>query len=403
MDTCDGTRLPGNVRRINPTEPAQFLRLNECARYLWLRLYQHTGRRDLFQRPKVDLQSIPPLLTQEGGRFEVDVERDICAACPTVDCRQQAGPSDPDAPPTARGKTPDNDRILAAARALQPGQVRVFLQTHVEACLGGWDVSGDMDALRLERDRAGALHALIVDTKGSTAVKIEHGVQLAFYWAIFAALLAAAGVACADIRIGVLYRAAEHGDRLHEDRIARQREDARRLLGAEAGLLEILPNPDDYAHAVETLVTAPDSAASRIAALPLEDAFFHLDRKCGGCLYNQFCLRWCHDPDDLSLVPFLSPSDKRALHAAGVRTVAQLAVLKRFIVRRETNDGPQQRRTFWRDLAPTPASAPVVRALERTAVGPRLDELIHRARRVRQERARRRRARSNASAVENTA
>jgi len=400
------TRLPGNLRRINPTEPAQYLRLNQCERYLWLRLYQHTGQSALFKTPRVDLQAIPPLLTQQGGRFEADVERAIKGTFPTVDCREQArqqagqqvGQADTAAAQQGSGgvKPRDNGPILAAARALRPGEVRAWLQPHLEARLGDWDVSGDLDILRLWRDRAGTLQALIVDTKSATAVKIEHGIQLAFYRAVLAALLEAGGIAGADIGIGVLYRcAAGHGDRLSEDQTARrQREDARRLLGTQAGLLQVLEDPDDYVHAVETLVTGPDSAAARIAALPLEDAFFVLDRKCGGCLYNQFCLRWCHDQDDLSLVPFLSPTDKRTLLGAGVRTVAQLAALKRFVktqsVKTPGNDGGG-RPEFWRRLAPTPATEPIVRALERTTVGSRLDELIHRARRVRRDRARRRR------------
>ena len=65
---------------------------------------------------------------------------------------------------------------------------------------------GDIDVLRLARDASGALQILIADIKSSTAAKVEHRLQVAFYSEMVAALLAEAGIAVDRIDLGILYR-----------------------------------------------------------------------------------------------------------------------------------------------------------------------------------------------------
>ncbi|MDB5060112.1 MAG: superfamily helicase, partial [Chloroflexi bacterium] len=64
---------------ITPTDVSQFIRLEQCERYLRLRLHErsHGGRfmRDYGVVP----QSIPPLLTRSGSEFEDTIERDVAA------------------------------------------------------------------------------------------------------------------------------------------------------------------------------------------------------------------------------------------------------------------------------------------------------------------------------------
>jgi predicted RecB family nuclease len=63
---------------------------------------------------------------------------------------------------------------------------------------------------------------------------------------------------------------------------------------------------------------------------------FHLERKCDGCTYQEFCLKWSAQHDDLSLVPHLTLQDKSALQRNQISTVSELAHLKQ---RRSPDNG----------------------------------------------------------------
>ncbi len=85
-------------------------------------------------------------------------------------------------------------------------------------------------------------------------------------------------------------------------------------------------------------------------------------------------MKWSAEHDDLSLLPHLSAVEKQVLHGAGVRTVRALAVLKDF--RDADAGGPGNR-----ELTAADGKQSVVRRLAVTwPIGPRLDELVHRAR-----------------------
>ena len=65
--------------RMSPTEVSQFIRLDQCERYLRLRLHERSaGMRFMYDYGVVP-QAIPPLLTQSGSRFEEEVERAVAA------------------------------------------------------------------------------------------------------------------------------------------------------------------------------------------------------------------------------------------------------------------------------------------------------------------------------------
>ena len=150
------------------------------------------------------------------------------------------------------------------------------------------------------------------------------------------------------------------------------------LIGSvEEGFLEIVADPEAYLDAVRDLVTGPESAARRIARTPLAETASHLSYKCDGCLYNEHCMKWSAEQDDLSLIPHLTAGEKRALQRAGVATTRELAGLKEI---RKTPSG--QRETV--DLVPAAGKEELCRRVATTwPVGHRLDELIHRARRYR--------------------
>jgi len=106
-----------------------------------------------------------------------------------------------------------------------------------------------------------------------------------------------------------------------------------------------------------------------VAQAPFEQVPFCLSFKCDGCLYNEFCLKWSAAQEDLSLLPYMTSTEKEALRRAGVTTIQALASLKDFVPGSKA------------DLVPAPGREAQVKQIAATwPVGPRLDELIHRAR-----------------------
>src|SRR5262249_35608606 len=83
----------------------------------------------------------------------------------------------------------------------------------------------------------------------------------------------------------------------------------------------------------------------------------------------EFCMKWSAEKEDLSLLPYMTGTDKEALRRAGITTVQSLAALKEFGGATPT------------ELAPALGREAQVKQIAATwSVGPRLDELIHRAR-----------------------
>lgn len=359
-------------QRISPTDISQYIRLDQCRRYLRLRLHERAHGRGFMAAYGVAPQSIPPLLTLAGRRFEERAEaeaaRHVGAA---VNCRAAAQAGDEEF------AGPDhNALILARAAALGPGERALLFQPRLRVAIGAWELRGDVDILLLERDAAGGLSALLADIKSSTAARVEHRLQVAFYHEMLEAIFVAAGRPAPAVTTAILYRGPAPGaPDLSPAELARleaQRAAAAARLGVADAYLEQVDDPDAYRDEVRSLVTGPASAAAAAADAPFEDLAFHLTYKCDGCLYNEFCMRWAAEHDDLSLIPYLSATEKGALRAGGVHTTAALARLKEFA-------GPVSA-----ELAAPPERRAAVLALGASrAVGPRLDELVHRARRYR--------------------
>jgi hypothetical protein len=79
-------------------------------------------------------------------------------------------------------------------------------------------------------------------------------------------------------------------------------------------------------------------------------------------------MKWSADQEDLSLLPYMTSTEKEALRRVGVTTIKSLATLKDF--------APGSKA----DLTPAPGREAQVKQIAATwPVGPRLDELIHRA------------------------
>lgn len=356
--------------KISPTDVSQFIRLEQCQRYLRLRLHERAYGREFLEQYGVYPQTIPPLLTRSGQSFEERIEAEVSARHPA---RNLSGEY-------SKMRASDNDLVAELVRTLPPGEVLVLFQVRLSTSLGRWWFRGDIDILRMQRYEDGTLHLLIADMKSSAEAKMEHRLQVAFYHQMLSNLLDHESIPHNGISMGILYRgsAVPAEDLTPQDlaRIEEQHALAAQLFGVGDALLEIAPDVAPYVDSVHDLVIGPDSTALRLVGAPFEELPYHLTHKCDGCLYNEFCMKWTAERDDLSLVPHLTALEKESLRRKGVDTVFDLAHLKelRYV---EGMNGRQ-----FDGLAPALGKEKLTRQLSGLwGVGHRLDELILRARR----------------------
>jgi len=350
--------------RLTPTDVTQFVRQEQCERYLRFRIAERAGQK-FMKAYDVIPQRVTPLLSLSGASFEDDVEAEVGKRFSSVNYDAQAAHDH---------NRPDNNQdVVAAARLLKPGQVLFLFQTRLEAELNRWLMRGDVDLIRLERDPQGTLRILIADMKASAAVKVEHRLQVAFYRLMLESLLAAAEVPHLPIDLGIVFRPPVDPSPEEEEEVRLLRDAAKDLLGLDDALLELVADPDAYVQSAQDLVFGETSVARRVAATPFDQLPYCLSFKCDGCLYDEFCMKWSAETDDLSLLPYLSGTEKDALRRAGIATVQALASLKEFAP-------PPASATYSSELVPAAGKEPLVKQLAASwPVGPRLDELIHRA------------------------
>ncbi len=361
-------------RSISPTDISQFVRLEQCERYLRLRLRERAEGEDFLLQYDVARQEVSPILTRSGAALEEQVETDVRASYPAfrfTDERRRIV-----------HVAHDNDRLVELITDVSPGQAYILMQPRIEAVIAGWRLRGDVDLLRVERDIGGTLRLLIADMKSSTASKVEHHLQVAFYHEMLATLLAERGIAHDGIDLAILYRGPARESLLTPaedlETQAAQRADAEATFGTTAGLLDRVADVDAYLGSVRDLVTGDESTARRLLETDFGDIPFHLSYKCDGCLYNEFCMKRSAATDDLSLLPHLTEQDKHSLKRSGIHTTRELAALKTLTRGGITYADGEQRPAI--SLVPVSGREEACRALAATwPVGPRLDELIHRA------------------------
>src|SRR3954453_4210424 len=147
---------PGRPLRITPTDVSQFVRLEQCERFLRFRLAERAGQ-DFMTAYDVTPQRISPLLSLSGSSFEEGIEQAIRKGFRSVHYAELAG--------RAHNRPDNNAEVVREARRLLEGEGIVLFQPRLEGVIGGWLVRGDVDLLRLDRHADGGLHALIVDLK----------------------------------------------------------------------------------------------------------------------------------------------------------------------------------------------------------------------------------------------
>lgn len=348
--------------RLTPTDLSQFVRLEQCERFLRFRLAERAGQ-NFMEDYDVNPQRITPLLTLFGQDFEIDVEKSLRRRFATVNYAEKSAAHD----------RPDNNKeVIDEARNLKPAKTMLLFQPRLEAELEGWRLRGDVDLMRLERTAEGTLHVLLTDLKSSIEAKVEHRLQATFYRLMLERLLKDAGLAHAPIETGILFRPPLDPTPEEEEKIKPLRDSAYKVFGLEGSLLEIVADPEAYIQSAYDLLLGQDSTARRVAGTPFEAIPYCLSFKCDGCLYNEFCMKWSAEQEDLSLLPYMTGTDKEALRRAGVRTVASLATLKDFAAPTGAGDS--------KELVSAPGREEQVKKIAASwSVGPRLDELIHRA------------------------
>ncbi|MBA4190613.1 MAG: DNA helicase [Planctomycetaceae bacterium] len=356
--------LPGGQPlRLTPTDVTRFVRLEQCERFLRLRLAERSGQK-FMEQYGVGVQRLAPLLSLSGSTFEQDVEKDLTAKGRCVNYIAIHGKS--------QSRSANNAEVAAEARTLKPGETVTLLQVRLDTTLNNWQLRGDVDLVRLSRTAVGLLQILITDMKSTVEAKVEHRLQVAFYGLMLGQILKDAGVAHEPIQTAVLFRPPPDQAPEDEETIKPLREAAKAIFGLDGYLVELVADPDAYARSAHDLVLGEGSTARRVAATPFEDVPYALGFKCDDCLYNEFCMKWSAEVEDLSLLPYATGTDKDALRRAGVTTIQSLATLKDFAP--PVNGEPSN------ELVPAPGREAQVKQIAAAwSVGQRLDELIHRA------------------------
>ncbi len=357
-------------RTLAPTDIGGFGRLEGCERFLRLRLHTTNINAKWLEESGLRRQTIPPLLTSSGGQFEEQVEAALGLEPTDKTARDDGSLASLDGA---------NQRLLATARAVAAGQCVIKTQVTLGAELDGWQMRGVIDLLRLSRDENGGLHLLIADMKASQRAKVEHRLQLAFYYRMIEALFARANEPIASLKFGVLYRGPGDREGLLVEQVElleKHSHAAREVWGLDEWFFEACDDEHTYLNSLKRLVFDPDSTAKTIAVKDFGAVEFHLTKKCDTCVFAEFCLKESAQTRDLSLLPYLTSVEKGALKAGGIGDIADLAQLK---TPRDTPANADDPRG-WNELQTVAGQElKVARLAGDRQVGARLDELIHRA------------------------
>ena len=358
-------------RTLSPTDIGGFGRLEGCERFLRLRLHTTNVDSKWLEHMGLRKQTIPPLLTRSGGKFEEQVE-----AALGLEPSDKTSARDDGSAASLDGA---NARLIAEARAVVAGGCVMKTQVTLGAIVEGWQMRGVIDLLRLSRDENGGLHVLVADMKASQRAKVEHRLQLAFYYRMIETLFARENEPIASLKFGVLYRGPGDREGLPVEQVEtleKHRAAALEVWGLDHWFFEMCDEEPTYLNSLRRLVFDDDSTARAIAATPFEKVQFHLEGKCDTCVFAEFCLKSAAETRDLSLLPYLTSVEKGALKNGGIGNIEELAALKLPRATAADIDDPRG----WNELQ-TVASQQlrVAQLAGNRQVGARLDELIHRA------------------------
>lgn len=273
-------------RALTAQRLAQYVARGRCERHLRFALFPAEAEA-LLGRYGLEVEPLSPLLARAGNEYERGQFEELRARERVTDMQ-------------GRGA-----REFVAELAALPAGRAFFYQPTLTGRLGGWACEGRADLVRAERDAGGSVRATVIDFKASRRESVGFRLQVAFYARLLEGALAEAGVASFEVAGAVAARDAK--------------------LDADGGWETF--DLALYADEIERLVAAPDSDVARAARAGPGRALYHLRASCDGCPYNQLCFADTAERLDLSLVPYLTVSEKRALQSAGVGDARTLATL----------------------------------------------------------------------------
>jgi hypothetical protein len=273
-------------RPLSATRLAQYATVRgRCERYLRLALFPSEGQ-VLMQRYGVTPEALSPLLAEAGSVFEHAAVTQLAAEATVIDLHNRSAQACID---TIRG---------------QPTGRMLYTQATLIGQIGTVDCEGIADVLDVVRRADQALDITVIDIKASRRNSVSFCLQVAFYARLLKDTLARAAIPVTAVRGAIVAR-----------------EDA----GSTAALqpFDLALFHDD----IERLLATPDADVQRALHRPLAIADYHLSAKCDGCPYNALCFIDAAERHDLSVVPLLTATEKRALQRAGLTHVRQLATL----------------------------------------------------------------------------
>ena len=276
-------------KSINPTSLAQYIRFENCDRFLRFRV-NPDDERQMLKKWGLTIQPLTPLLQESGADFELNVGKQIASAGETVIDMN-------DLP------VEETTRNLCSIR-----KPTILLQPSVKGTLGNSDCSGRADAIRIEPDKKGSLHILIADIKATRQERMEHRLQVAVYVNLIQQMAEKSEIRISEIKGAVLT----------------MRDD-----GSIPSLNQNTPtfDLDTYLTILDRLAVIPDCKVNQILNMPFEQVFYHLSYKCDGCLYNALCMYDSAERMDIALTPAISAVEKRVLNEVGISTLHDLAAL----------------------------------------------------------------------------
>ncbi len=279
-------------RMLGAHRLAQYITRNRCERYLRLALFPSEANR-LKERYRLGFETLSPLLSAEGQAFERHkLDELIAQGERVVDLTNKSGAE-----------------FLASLKGQPQGRV-YYYQPSLEGRIGGWACGGRADLVEAMRLSDGSFDCLVLDIKASPRETVGYRLQVAFYAVLLGELMRAAGLGVAALRGAIAARDSE-------------------FVPDKWNTFDLALFTDE----IERLIAAPDSDVARAAAVDFSHAQYHLGSHCDGCPYNALCFVDTAEREDLSLVPLLTSTEKRALRAEGIKTVRDLARLMTYTPR----------------------------------------------------------------------
>ncbi|HVF57516.1 MAG TPA: PD-(D/E)XK nuclease family protein, partial [Pyrinomonadaceae bacterium] len=277
-------------RTLTAERLAQYVARGRCERHLRFALFPSEAQ-GLLRRFGLETEPLSPLLSGAGQDFEREMVEELKRRAHVRDLRGHAA-----------------EVFLNEVRAQAPGRATVYYQPSLRARIGGCECEGRADLIEVMRDASGLLDVTVVDIKASARETVGFRLQVAFYARLVRESFSEVGLVCRTVGGAIAARDSS----LTEDG---------RWQTFDLAL---------YADEIERLVAAPDSDVARAARVAEGKAHYHLRALCDGCPYNALCFTDTAEREDLSLVPGLSVSEKRALRAEGIETARGLARLMRY-------------------------------------------------------------------------